>query len=82
MNFIDEKGLGNLTNIFTRTKDYEHQRRARKIMTFIYNYKNVHEIFELSRFYNIYGGIKKKVEKKSIIAFIYDIVLVYIKNLN
>lgn len=47
-NFIDEKGLGNLANIFARAKDYEHQRRARKIMTYIYNYKNIHEICELS----------------------------------
>lgn len=46
-NYIDEKGLGNLSSIFSRAKDYEHQRRVRKIMTFLYNYKNVHKIFEL-----------------------------------
>lgn len=48
-NFIDEKGLGNLANVFTRANDYEHQKRLRKIMTFLYNYKNVHQICELNK---------------------------------
>ncbi len=47
-NFIDEKGLGNLANIFARSKDYEHQKRARKLMTFLYNYKNIHELCKLN----------------------------------
>ena len=82
-NFIDEKGLGNLTNIFTRAKDYEHQRRARKIMTFIYNYKNVHEIFELSikeknlqQQMEIYNEIKIKYN------YLYVEILKYFTQLN
>lgn len=47
LNFIDEKGLGNLTNIFTRAKDYQHQSRVRRLMMFIFNFDNVKKLSEL-----------------------------------
>lgn len=47
VNFVDEKGLGNLTNIFTRANDYNHQIRIRKLMTFIFNYENIRRLTEL-----------------------------------
>lgn len=47
INFLDEKGLGNLTNIFPRISTYYNQKRARKLMTFVFNYNNVSKIIEL-----------------------------------
>lgn len=49
INFLDEKGLGNLTNIFPRTSTYYTQKRARKLMTFVFNYKNVSKLIELMK---------------------------------
>lgn len=49
INFLDEKGLGNLINIFPRTSTYYNQKRARKLMTFVFNYKNVSELIELMK---------------------------------
>ncbi len=81
-NFIDEKGLGNLANIFARAKDYEHQKRARKIMTFLYNYKNIHEICRLNanvknltEKLNLYNEIKIKYNyfNKEIIKYFVEL---------
>ena len=49
INFLDEKGLGNLTNIFPRINSYYNQKRARKLMTFVFNYKNVSKLIELMK---------------------------------
>lgn len=49
INFLDEKGLGNLTNIFPRTSTYYKQKRASKLMTFVFNYKNVCKLIELKK---------------------------------
>lgn len=49
INFLDEKGLGNLTNIFPRISTYYNQKRARKLMTFVFNYKNVSKLIELMK---------------------------------
>lgn len=47
LNFVDEKGLGDLTNIFTRIDSYYNQKRARKLMSFIFNYNNVSLLIDL-----------------------------------
>lgn len=49
INFLDEKGLGNLTNIFPRINSYYNQKRARMLMTFVFNYKNVSKLIELMK---------------------------------
>ena len=50
VNFLDEKGLGNLTNVFTRIdSNYYHQKRAGKLMMFIFNYSNVSQLIFLMR---------------------------------
>lgn len=49
INFLDEKGLGNLTNIFTRIDSYYNQRRARKLMTFVFNHDNIIRLIELTK---------------------------------
>lgn len=49
INFLDEKGFGNLINIFTRLDNYHNQKRARNLMTFIFNYKNVIRLIELTK---------------------------------
>lgn len=55
-NFVDEKGLGNLTNIFTRIDNFYNQKRARKLMTFIFNHVNVSKLIKLQK-------QEKKLEK-------------------
>ena len=49
LNFLDEKGLGYLTNIFTRVDNYYNQKRAEKLMTFLFNYDNVSQLLSLTR---------------------------------
>lgn len=49
INFLDEKGLGNLTNIFPRINNYYNQKRAFKLMTFVFNYKNVSKLLDLMK---------------------------------
>lgn len=82
-NFIDEKGLGNLANVFTRANDYEHQKRLRKIMTFLYNYKNVHQICELNKKEK---ELNKKIanynEQKVKYNYFYNEIIKYLIELN
>lgn len=46
INYIDEKGLGDLSDVFTRAKDLKHQIRVRNIMDFFFNYENIEQIYE------------------------------------
>jgi hypothetical protein len=46
INYIDEKGLGDLSVVFTRAKDLKHQIRIRNIMDFFFNYENIEQIYE------------------------------------
>lgn len=46
INFIDEKGAGDLTTIFTRSKEQKHIYRIRNIMDFLFNYENIEKIYE------------------------------------
>jgi len=46
INYIDEKGLGDLSVVFTRAKDLKHQIRVRNIMDFFFNYENIEQIYE------------------------------------
>lgn len=46
INFIDEKGVGDLTTIFTRSKEQKHMYRIRNIMDFLFNYENIEKIYE------------------------------------
>ena len=45
LNFIEEKGLGDLSIVFTRGKEIRHQIRIRNIMTFFFNYENIEQIY-------------------------------------
>lgn len=46
LNFIDEVGQGDLDAIFTRGKEIKHLVRYRKLMDFLFNYKNSERIYE------------------------------------
>lgn len=46
INFLDEKGAGDLTTIFTRSKEQNHIFRIRNIMDFLFNYENIEKIYE------------------------------------
>ena len=46
LNFIDEKGLGDLSSVFTRARELKHQIRIRNIMGFFFNYENIEQIYE------------------------------------
>lgn len=46
INFLDEKGVGDLTTIFTRSKEQSHIYRIRNIMDFLFNYDNIEKIYE------------------------------------
>lgn len=46
LNFIEEKGLGDLSVVFTKAKELKHQIRIRDIMNFFFNYENIERIYE------------------------------------
>lgn len=46
INFLDEKGAGDLTTIFTRSKEQKHIYRIRNIMDFLFNFENIEKIYE------------------------------------
>ena len=46
LNFIEEKGLGDLSFVFTKARELKHQIRIRSIMDFFFNYENIEQIFE------------------------------------
>lgn len=45
LNFLEEKGLGDLTAVFTKTRNFNYQIRIADIMDFLFNYKNIEEIY-------------------------------------
>lgn len=46
VNYIEEKGLGDLSVVFTKAKELKHQIRIRNIMDFFFNYENIEQIYE------------------------------------
>ena len=46
LNYIEEKGLGDLSVVFTKAKELKHQIRIRNIMDFFFNYENIEQIYE------------------------------------
>lgn len=46
LNFIEEKGLGDLSVVFTKAKEFKHQIRIQNIMSFFFNYENIEQIYE------------------------------------
>lgn len=46
LNFVEEKGLGDLSTVFTMAKELRHQIRIQKIMNFFFNYQNIEKIYE------------------------------------
>lgn len=46
LNFIEEKGLGDLSVVFTKAKEFKHQIRIQNIMGFFFNYENIEQIYE------------------------------------
>ena len=46
LNFIEEKGLGDLSVVFTKAKDLKYQIRIKDIMSFFFNYDNVEQIYK------------------------------------
>ena len=45
-NYIEEKGLGDLSIVFTKAKELKHQIRLRNIMNFFFNFENAEQIYE------------------------------------
>lgn len=64
LNFIEEKGLGDLGVIFTRGKELKHQTRIRNIMNYFFNYENIEQLFtkkiELEKTEKEYASLKEK----------------------
>ena len=46
LNFLDENDIGNLNDVFTRAKDYEHIYRIRNLMQMLFNYENIKKIYD------------------------------------
>ena len=77
LNYIEEKGLGDLTVVFTKARELKHQIRIRNIMDFFFNYNNVEQIYdkevlleqhekeldELSKDYQEYESSLLKIKK-------------------
>ncbi len=49
LNFLNEKDLGNISNLFMSTDSYYNQSRIRKLISFLFNYKNIKRITELEK---------------------------------
>lgn len=46
LNYIEEKGLGDLSVVFTKARELKHQIRIRNIMDFFFNYENIEQLYE------------------------------------
>jgi len=46
INFLEEKGLGDLSFVFTKAREMKHQIRIQNIMKFFFNYSNIEKIYE------------------------------------
>lgn len=46
LNYIEEKGLGDLSTVFTKAKELKHNIRIRNIMNFFFNFDNIEQIYE------------------------------------
>lgn len=46
LNYVEEKGLGDLSAVFTKAKELKHNIRVRNIMNFFFNYENIEQIYE------------------------------------
>ena len=46
LNYIEEKGLGDLSAVFTKAKELKHNIRIRNIMNFFFNIDNIEQIYE------------------------------------
>ncbi|MCD8220931.1 MAG: hypothetical protein LUD07_01835 [Clostridiales bacterium] len=46
LNYIEEKGLGDLLVVFTKAKDLKYSIRMRDIMTFFFNFENIEKLCE------------------------------------
>ena len=46
LNYIDEKGAGDLSVVFTKAKDLKHNIRVRNIMNFFFNFEKIEQIYE------------------------------------
>lgn len=46
LNYIEEKGLGDLSTVFTKAKELKHNIRIRNIMNFFFNFENIEQIYE------------------------------------
>lgn len=46
LGYIEEKGLGDLSVVFTKARELKHQIRIRNIMDFFFNYENIEQIYE------------------------------------
>ena len=47
LNYIEEKGLGDLSTVFTKAKELKHNIRIRNIMNFFFNFENIEQIYEI-----------------------------------
>lgn len=45
LNYIEEKGLGDLSTVFTKGKELKHNIRIRNIMNFFFNFENIEQIY-------------------------------------
>lgn len=46
LNYVEEKGLGDLSTVFTKAKELKHNIRIRNIMNFFFNFENIEQIYE------------------------------------
>ncbi|MEN6459762.1 MAG: AAA family ATPase [Syntrophomonas sp.] len=46
LNYLEEKGLGDLSVVFTKARELKHQIRISNIMDFFFNYDNIEQIYE------------------------------------
>lgn len=49
LNFIEEKGLGDLDNVFTKAKDMQNYFRIRDLMRYFFDFDNIKKLYEAKK---------------------------------
>ena len=65
INLISEKGLGNLSLVFTESSDIKHQMRIRNINSFLFNYDNIKHIYDMQKQIEKIDEEMKEIEEKN-----------------
>lgn len=68
LNFIEEKGLGDLENVFNKARELKNYFRVRDIMRFFFDFNNIEKLYEAKRSLKDREN-KREVQLKAILKY-------------